>query len=105
MCCGQNRTSVKPAIAPPIPKPVEPARSSVTVQSQVPPPGQSRSPALLHAGPVAYFEYRGNTSLIAIGSATGTRYHFSGPGKRVAVDVRDRPSLAMVPMLAEVRNS
>jgi hypothetical protein len=103
MCCGQNRASVKQAsTAPPILSTKERERTSATVESQKTEP--VASVPLAPAGSVTHFEYRGTTSLIAIGSATGTRYHFSGPGMRNAVDVRDRLSLAMVPHLAEVRN-
>ncbi len=48
------------------------------------------------------FEYVGRTALTAIGGATGRRYRFEGPGARVVVDPRDRPSLAQVPTLRQV---
>lgn len=48
-----------------------------------------------------YFEYRGKTGLSVLGPITGKRYRFSGYGDKVAVDVRDRPSLAAVPHLRE----
>jgi hypothetical protein len=49
------------------------------------------------------FEYLGRTSLTAHGPVTGSRYHFSGPGKQLAVDSRDAPFLAGVPNLRKVR--
>ncbi len=49
-----------------------------------------------------YFEYVGNTGLTVFGSATNKKYRFSGPGSRVQVDPRDRPSLAKAPNLREV---
>jgi hypothetical protein len=49
-----------------------------------------------------YFEYVGNTGLTVFGSATNKKYRFNGPGSRVQVDPRDRPSLAKVPNLREV---
>ena len=48
------------------------------------------------------FEYTGRTGLTVHGGATGQRYRFSAPGARVAVDPRDRPSLAMIPVLRRV---
>jgi hypothetical protein len=48
------------------------------------------------------FEYSGRTALTAVGGATGQRYRFDGPGARVVVDARDRPSLAAVPNLTQV---
>jgi len=49
-----------------------------------------------------YFEYVGQTGLTVFGSATNKKYRFEGPGSRVEVDPRDRPSLAKVPNLREV---
>jgi hypothetical protein len=52
-----------------------------------------------------YFEYRGRSALIVIGGETGARYHFTEPGKRLAVDPRDRATLAIVTDLIEIRES
>ncbi len=52
----------------------------------------------------AFFEYIGKTGLTVIGPITGKRYRFEWPGSIVEVDLRDRPSLAKVPHLREVRN-
>jgi hypothetical protein len=49
------------------------------------------------------FEYTGQTAMTVVGSASGRRYRFAGPGARVVVDPRDRPGLARVPKLREVR--
>ena len=48
------------------------------------------------------FEYVGATALVVSGGATGRHYRFEHSGARVAVDPRDRPSLARVPKLREV---
>jgi hypothetical protein len=50
------------------------------------------------------FEYVGRSTLTAIGPVTGRRYRFGAPGARVAVDVRDRPSLVSVPHLRQLRS-
>ena len=51
---------------------------------------------------VIVLEYIGDTSLTAIGSMTGRRYHFAGPGSRIVIDPRDRPGLVRVPKLRQV---
>jgi hypothetical protein len=48
------------------------------------------------------FEYTGRTGLTVIGAASGRRYRFDGPGARVVVNPRDRPSVARVPKLRQV---
>jgi hypothetical protein len=48
------------------------------------------------------FEYIGPTALTVVGSTSGRRYRFDGPGARIVIDPRDRPSLARVPRLREV---
>ena len=52
---------------------------------------------------LAVFRYEGDKTLTATGGATGTKYHFSGPGAEVAVDIRDRASVRQVPRLREMR--
>jgi hypothetical protein len=93
MCCGKKRAAMqaKPAVYPA----VYPARR---VQQPMPaaPPVQS--------GPGLYFEYRGRSALIVIGSVTRARYYFSESGKRLAVDSRDRASIRMIPQLVEVQS-
>jgi hypothetical protein len=58
------------------------------------------------AGPrrysVAYFQYLGRTALTVAGPVSGKLYRFDGPGVTVAVDLRDRTSLAAVPHLQQV---
>lgn len=49
------------------------------------------------------FEYVGHTALTVIGAASGRRYRFDAPGARLVIDPRDRPSLALVPSLRQVR--
>ena len=96
MCCGQNRTAVTQSQA---------ARqaSEQPLANQTLPSGISAVNPAADQSAGTYFEYRGKTGLIAIGPATGTRYHFSSPGKRLAVDPRDRPGLAMIGLLAQIR--
>lgn len=53
---------------------------------------------------MVYFEYIGKTGLTVLGPITGKHYRFDRPGARVAVDPRDRPSLAAVPRLRQVMN-
>jgi hypothetical protein len=52
---------------------------------------------------MATFEYQGRTALTVVGPGTGQTYRFPAPGARLAVDLRDRPGLATVPNLREVR--
>ena len=49
------------------------------------------------------FEYIGHTGLTVIGAASGQRYRFDTPGAQVTIDPRDRPGLAQVPLLRQVR--
>jgi hypothetical protein len=51
---------------------------------------------------VAYFQYVGSTALTVFGSVSGTRYRFTAPGVTLAVDSRDRASVAEVPHLRQV---
>jgi hypothetical protein len=48
------------------------------------------------------FEYVGATGMTAMGPVTGKRYRFQDYGSRVAVDLRDAPSMAGVPHLRRV---
>lgn len=41
-------------------------------------------------------EFVGPGSLTIFGRATGTRYHFPGPGARLRVDPRDAPVLEII---------
>jgi hypothetical protein len=50
----------------------------------------------------AYFEYAGQTAITAVGNVTGRQYRFATPGVPVAVDARDRWSLARILLLREV---
>lgn len=88
-CCGQHRQQFHGLV-----QRHPAARSS---QAASAPPRPTR-----HAA--AYFEYRGNTGLTVLGPITGKRYRFDRHGARVAVDLRDRPSLAAVPNLRQVSN-
>ena len=48
------------------------------------------------------FEYVGRATLAVVGPATRTAYRFDRPGARVLVDLRDRASLASIPVLRQV---
>lgn len=58
---------------------------------------------LRHRGMI-YFEYRGETGTSVLGAGTGRRYYFDAIGVRVAVDERDKASVAAVPMMREVQS-
>ena len=51
----------------------------------------------------AVFRYDGDRPVVVIGRVTGTRYHFAGRGAEVAIDIRDRASVAQLPRLREMR--
>jgi hypothetical protein len=87
-CCGKGREQLRGTS--PQPQAFSPGSSAM------PPPPARRF--------VACFEYVGRTALTVLGPVTGKRYRFDGPGARVVVDLRDRPSLAAVPHLREIRN-
>ena len=89
MCCGNRRQQFQaPAPAP---------RRSSGVAT----PDQARGS---RRQTVAYFQYTGATAMSAVGAVTGTRYRFGHRAAVVAVDPRDRPSLAAVPRLRQVAN-
>lgn len=48
------------------------------------------------------FQYLGKNCLIAIGPVTKTFYRFDSPGAIVAVDLRDQPSLLVIPQLRQL---
>ena len=86
-CCGQGRAKLAATAAP-----GTTARGSVGAGA---PPTAYRF--------TIWFQYVGGTALTVIGPVSGRRYRFTKPGVRLAVDPRDRPSLAKVPRLREVR--
>ena len=51
----------------------------------------------------AVFRYEGDRPVIVIGRVTGARYHFTGRGAEVAIDIRDRASVRQLPRLREMR--
>jgi len=67
------------------------------------PAAEGASPTPPSAG--AEFEYLGGAAMTVLGPVSGRRYRFVGHGARLAVDPRDRLSLAAVPGLREVRFS
>jgi hypothetical protein len=48
------------------------------------------------------FEYVGRTALTVAGPASGRVYRFERTGSRVEVDLRDRRSLAAIPLLRQI---
>src|SRR5687768_4519569 len=63
---------------------------------------QSPQSPSTNSAPV-YFEYSGTTALTVQGPISRQRYRFAEPGARMAVDRRDAPSLAGVPLLRRVK--
>jgi hypothetical protein len=87
-CCGKKRTAY-PAPA-----------------TRRPGPESNGALASTAAPPVNFeFEYLGGTTMTVLGPVSGRHYRFVGHGARLAVDPRDRLSLAAVPGLREVRFS
>ena len=83
-CCGQKRMEAVASVAP-RPGSTDPSVGAAPVR---------RTQAI--------FEYLGATGLTVTGPVTGQRYRFERRGARVAVDLRDRRSVAAVPHLREV---
>ena len=82
-CCGSNRARSFSVPAPAVSSaPPQPARQGASI---------------------VVFRYDGSTSLTIIGATTGRKYWFDRPGAEVAVDLRDRSSVARVPRVREVR--
>ena len=52
---------------------------------------------------VAVFRYEGSESLTVIGRITGRKYWFEKNGSEIAVELRDRASVAQVSKLRELR--
>ena len=81
-CCGKMRQQIVQATsAAPVEQKVNPSNAQFAIS----------------------FEYTGQTGLTVIGPASGRRYRFDAPGAQVAVDPRDRPGLARVEALRQVR--
>ncbi len=86
-CCGGKRAQFHPRIAR---HPgAEPAQNVQRIRAIADEP--------------VYFEYVGKTALTVQGTLTRTRYRFSGPGSRVAIDRREAPSFSAIPNLRRVR--
>jgi hypothetical protein len=86
-CCGRRRRQISRAT--PIQRSDAPAlRSNLNL-----PAAQPRTTA---------FQYVGKTALTAVGPVSGRHYRFNHPGAIVAVDFRDRASLAIVPNLRQL---
>ncbi len=91
MCCGRSRTQYR-GRGPNLPPP---RLAPLGVGSQ---PPTTRSPSMT-------FEYIGRTGLTVVGPVTGRQYRFDRTGARVEVDSRDRPSIAVIPLLRQIGNS
>lgn len=97
-CCGQRLPATPPA------------RSSTGTTASTPAgpahaQGNARG-ATADAPPAdVAFTYTGRTRLLAEGPITRRRYRFDAPGAVVAVDARDAPSLAAVPLLRRAPRS
>lgn len=87
-CCGRGWTSITPLKAP--------AAASHSAESRL------LAARFIAQSEQPIFEYTGRTAVTVHGGATGKRYRFAAPRTRVAVDPRDRPSLAQVPVLRQV---
>jgi hypothetical protein len=81
-CCGSQRAQVHPA------------------PRNLPRPDDRQSQPMAQL--TIRFEYVGATGMTAVGPVTGKRYRFQDHGSRVAVDLRDAPSMAGVPHLRRV---
>ena len=88
MCCGKNRAQLHGTVTNP------PTRFARPVAS--PQPSLARTLGLT-------FEYTGSTRLSVTGPVTGRQYRFERRGHRVTVDPRDRPAIAAIPVLRQVR--
>ena len=84
MCCGRGKAR---------------GHGATAQGNQVAP--VSRFETRAHGAPI--FEYIGRTALTVFGPISGAPYRFNGPGSRLAVDPRDRPALAVIPVLRFVR--
>jgi hypothetical protein len=86
-CCGDQRSKFREAR----PKPVstEPTVASPVLVQQA-------------TKGIAFFQYVGQTSLTAIGAATGRHYHFHAPGVRLAVESSDVFSLRALSRLKQI---
>jgi len=84
-CCGKHRQQLAFQNAP---------------QPQQRPTARPHGASAIPARVV--FEYDGRTALVVVGPISGTRYRFNGPRARLAVDPRDRRSLAAVPHLRQI---
>jgi hypothetical protein len=89
MCCGKSRAQFPRTMANPPPPRLAP-------QVAGPQPPMARYPSTT-------FEYTGQTGLTVTGPVTGRQYRFDRAGSRVGVDPRDRPSIAAIPVLRQVR--
>jgi hypothetical protein len=86
-CCGDQRSQFRAArTKPPSTNP------TVASPSGVRPPTKGTT----------FFQYVGQTSLTAIGAATGKHYHFHAPGVRLAVNPSDVYSLRALSRLKQV---
>ena len=84
-CCGKKRTQFRTAI------PLAAASSQIYVGNPQSTPAK------------ATFAFVGSGGMTIVGAATGNRYTFSRPGATVEVDARDRPMLARLRHLQQIK--
>lgn len=84
-CCGNKRQQIHQATTTHQAELARPANAVVRPVNQF-----------------TYFEYTGTRGLTVLGPITGIQYRFTGPGTRVAVDIRDRASMLAVPNLRPI---
>ena len=87
-CCGNQRATLQ--------IPARPSHNSGLADKNRQAPGR-----VLHDR--VFFKYVGQTGMTVIGPRSGKRYRFEATGSPVEVDLRDRPGLAALPKLREVR--
>jgi hypothetical protein len=66
-------------------------------------PQGTKPKARKEPGHFVLFEYVGNSALTVLCPVTGKSYRFNRPHDRVLVDLRDAPTVAVVPHLREIK--
>ena len=92
MCCGRNKTPSGWGVAS------QPVANRLSAKSSLVRPRPANGAPIAGTNRLMV-EYAGRTAMTVVGPVTGTSYRFAFTGARVAVDLRDRPSLLRVPGL------
>lgn len=106
MCCGSKRAAAARNAAPSAPASAHYSAPYSTHHSTNHSAASLPTAASAHAdtSSVIVFEYIGTALPATVpGPVSGRRYRFLNPGDRQAVDPRDRPGMAAMPMLRWVR--